>query len=404
MFHPGVSHLLSLLREKYWILRGRELCKKVGNTCLLCHKRRVKPVAQLMADLPDLRFKIAAFKHVSVDLFGPFKIRLGVVSTRGAKTEKRYGVIFTCLSTRAVHVTPVESLSTAHFLNSLRVLESVRGRPDLCYSDNGLNFVGAAKELIPVLEPLFVDVKNSLVLRGIKWQRYTPLSPHFGGVHEALVKSVKRAIYASLEASPRLLSDMEFVTLLAEVTGLLNSRPLTYVSSDPADVREVLTPNSFLMPRAVFELHPGVESVSSYGNAYVKIQTILNDIWKRWQREYLPTLITREKWRSKERDLTEGDLVLLVDDNLSRGKWRMGRVINIFRGNRGHVRSVTVKTATGNYERPAVRCCLLLPTDQAPVPLAEPPSEEPRNNEQVQDGQDRQNVAGVSTPAQGGCV
>ena len=320
---------------------------------------------QIMADLPALRFKATApFKAVSIDMFGPFKVRLGTTKTRGAKSELRYGAIFTCLVTRAVHLVVTESLSTAHFLNALRTMESVRGRPDLLYSDNGKGFVGSIDQIKPTIERLYEDIEESVVVRGIRWQRYTPHAPHMGGVHEALVRSTKRALHAVLDFQPSLITDLELVTLFAETTAMLNSRPLSYTSSDVND-QEVLTPNSFLLPKATFELHPNLQNATIYQGSYRRMQALMDQVWKRWMTEYLPALTTRAKWQWEERDVKVNDAVLLIEPNLPRNRWRIGRVVEIHPGNKGHVRAVTVLTPDQKtHLRPIVKCCLLEPAEE----------------------------------------
>jgi hypothetical protein len=143
----------------------------------------------------------------------------------------------------------VEDASTGAFLNALRCFTALRGSPRTIYSDNGTNFVGAGRELKPVMERLSEDkdFQEELVQRGITWQRYPPLAPHWGGVHYALIRSAKSAMRHVLEIGEkmRLLRDYELATLYSEVTGFSNNRPLTYTSNDPAD--GYLTPNNFLL-------------------------------------------------------------------------------------------------------------------------------------------------------------
>ena len=330
--HPGINHLLGLLRQKYWIIGGRELCKKLGRQCRDCHKVRVKPLIQKMSDLPLRRLEPqAAFHSTSVDMFGPYTVRLGTAreGMRGRpRMEQRYGMIFTCMVTRAVHLEVAESASTPHFLNALRIFSSLRGQVNYLYSDNGKNYIGAEKHLKPVLERLSSDpeFQDILVARGIKWHRYPPRAPHFGGLHEALIKSAKRALHHTMDIAQRRghLTEGELRLLFAEVTAFLNARPLTYISGDPAD--GVLTPNDFLAPKAIFAPPPGITDASAYGKSYERLQQLTNEAWKIWTREYLPALTTRAKWQSAQRNAQVGDLVLIVDNNLPRGEWRTGRI------------------------------------------------------------------------------
>jgi hypothetical protein len=241
------------------------------------------------------------------------------------------------MATRAVHLVVAESMSTPHFLNALRIFENLRTKPDEMYSDNGLNFVGAEKVLKPVWEKLVQDDKleEELVQRGIAWKRYVPRAPHFGGVHEALIKSVKRALHHCMDTSQkrrssgqasahrRYLTESELNVLFAEVTGFLNNRPLTYVSSHPKD--GILTPSYFLMPGGVLQPLPGVDS------SYALVKELVNKAWK-------------------------------VRKKLSLGKFE-----EVYKGKDGYVRAVLVKTEKGLYCRPIVKCCLLQASDRQPV-------------------------------------
>ena len=201
-----------------------------------------------------------------------------------------------------------------------------------------------------------------------------------GGLHEALIRSAKRALYFvvgtvglkakgalrsgySKDPSPnrKLPTDGELRVLFAEVTAFLNSRPLVYVSADPND--GVLTPNDFLAPKAHFASPPGVQDASSYGDSYERVQHLVNEAWKVWTREYLPALTTRSKWQTAQRNATVGDLVLLVEPNLPRGVWKTGNVVETIIGKGGFVRSVMVETGDGIHHRPITRCCLLKAVD-----------------------------------------
>ena len=84
-----------------------------------------------------------------------------------------------------------------------------------------------------------------------------------------------------------------------------------------------------------------------------------NIFWKRWLKEYLPTLEQRAKWTKPRRCLATGDLVLIADDNIQRGKWPLGRVTEVFTGKDGNVRAAKVKTATTILTRPITKLCFL---------------------------------------------
>jgi hypothetical protein len=309
-----------------------------------------------------------------------------------------------CLVTRTVHINVVEDLSTSAFLNCFRVFAMARGWPDTVYSDNGTNFVGAQKELLPTVESLAAgdEFQSEMVQRGVKWTRYPPHAPHWGGVHEAMVKAAKKALRHALDMSEkrRLLREHELITIYAEVTIFLNDRPLTYASDDPKD--GYLTPAHFLYPGRYHpnaEPPPGLVNAGPYRESYERVQWIVNEIWRVWLMDYLPTLMTRAKWQTRQRDAMVNDIVLVLDDNMPRGHWRMGRVVEVFRGKNGYVRSCRLRTIRrkrfdkdGNImglrgdstinpsdhkyiDRPITRLVLLRAADQEPaLPLPAVPA------------------------------
>ncbi|XP_045032663.1 uncharacterized protein LOC123474519 [Daphnia magna] len=227
--HAGTDFLLTYIRQHFWITGGREAVKKARRDCVICRRNRAKPGEQYMADLPESRLDAGSlpFTRTAVDLFSPFDVSL--YRNRTAK---------------------LPSLSTPDFLLSLRKFIAMYRKPAVIHSDNGTNFVGAERELREAVEPLHASegIPEFMKDSGIEWTFQPPRTPHFGGTHESLVKSTKRALYRALEQegnSLRYPSEDLLRTLLYEVAGLLNTRPLTYAISDPADFRP-LTPNDFM--------------------------------------------------------------------------------------------------------------------------------------------------------------
>ena len=150
------------------------------------------------------------------------------------------------------------------------------------------------------------------------------------------------------------------LTIMTEVEGLLNSRPLTHVSSDPNDL-QALTPNHFLIGHACPNLPPGIfdDGDLSCRRRWRHAQRVVDHFWKRWRREYLPELTVRRKWQRETRNLEAGDLVLVVEDSEPRGHWPLARVVRPVSGSDGRVRSAEIRTAGGTYVRPVSRLCLL---------------------------------------------
>ena len=349
------KHVLNELRQKYWILKGLATVQKFTSSCPSCRRLRAKPEPPVMADLPDSRlgYQQPPFANTGVDYFGPMLVR------HGRKTEKRYGVLFTCLTTRAVHLEIAHSLDTDSCLMAIRRMIARRGKPAHIWSDNGTNFIGAENELREAIKRLDSErIGDQLSDDGVQWHFNPPSSPHFGGSWERLVQSAKRALKAV--AGKQCVNDETLLTFMAEVESLMNGRPLTHVSTDYRD-EEALTPNHFLLGRRNPNLPPDVVSDKDLCSrrTWKHAQVMTQHFWKRWLREYVPALTERRKWRNEARNVREGDLVLVVDEKSPRGCWPLARVLRVFPGDDGRVRAAEVRTRSGVYTRPAVKLCLL---------------------------------------------
>ncbi|KAL1251844.1 hypothetical protein QQF64_019640 [Cirrhinus molitorella] len=112
LLHPGPERVFAELRRRYWILRGSEAIKKHQYWCMECQKWRAKPSIPKMADLPPTRLRLyrPPFYSTGMDCFGPFRVKIG------RRTEKRWGIVFKCLTTRCLHLDVLESLDTDAFL------------------------------------------------------------------------------------------------------------------------------------------------------------------------------------------------------------------------------------------------------------------------------------------------
>ena len=353
--HVGREHTLALVRQQFWIPQGKSLARKIVNDCLLCRRRRTKPKVPVMADLPRERLALfePPFTNTGVDYFGPMNVK------KGRSTEKRWGCIFTCLTTRAVHLELAGDLSTDSFIMALRRFRSRRGNPRTLRSDNGTNFVGAKRELEEALKSLNQEsVASELAQQGIAWYFNPPSSPHMGGIFESLVKQVKRAMKTVI--NDQVMPEETLHTVLVETEAVLNSRPLTSVSDDLNDY-EALTPNHFLIGRASPNSPPGQfeEREVNSRKRWRMAQALADMLWRRWRKEYLPSLTTRSKWNKEQRNLQEGDLILLKNDDAPRSHWPLGRILKTFSGSDGRVRMAEVKTPNGILMRPAAKLCLL---------------------------------------------
>lgn len=352
--HSGQEHVLARLRERYWIVGGRSAVKGVLRRCFICKRQSSQPMKQMMSDLPPERITPdkPPFSFVGVDCFGPFTVK------QGRKDVKRYGCLFTCLVIRAIHIEILHSMDTDSFINGLERFISRRGRPEVIWSDNGSNFVGAARELKEDIKSWNQhQVHQFLLQKEITWKFNPPTASHMGGAWERQIRTVRKVLGALLKEQN--LHDEGLITLMCKVESIVNGRPLTVVSTDQRDP-EPLTPNHLLLSRPNAEMPPGVFSQSDLYSRrrWRQVQYMTNLFWNRWTKEYLPYLLQRQKWILEQRNIAIDDIVLIVED-MPRNKWLIGRVEEVFPGKDDLVRSARVKVATGTLTRPIHKLCLL---------------------------------------------
>ena len=220
----------------------------------------------------------------------PKPIKFPDVTRNSARRVKMYGVIFTCLAVRSVHLEVSYSLDTDSFILAPRRFIARRGQVKEIRSDNGTNFTGGEKELRLMIEGWNqAKIHDTLLQKGIKWVFNPPAASHHGGVWERLIRS-KRKILGGLVNEQRL-DDQSLLTLMCETEGIINGRPLTTVSDDPKDL-EPLTPNHLLLLRQDTPLPPGllVKSDMYSRRRWRQVQYLADVFWGRWKREYLPLL------------------------------------------------------------------------------------------------------------------
>ena len=200
-------------------------------------------------------------------------------------------------------------------------------------------------------------MEPQLTQRGIQWKFHTPYASHMAGVWERLIKTTKQALQAVL--GKNVVSEEALSTILTEVEGIVNARPIVAANDDPKDY-EALTPMHFLVGRNHVALPPGdFDADDKYARRWKATQAYINHVWSRWLKSYLPSLQTRTKWHRQSRDAKVGDLVLIADVNAERGHWPIGRISATLPSQDGIVRSVEVKTANGIPKRPVHKLCLL---------------------------------------------
>ncbi|XP_066258252.1 uncharacterized protein [Euwallacea similis] len=317
----------------------------------------LKPI---MGDLPEQRLTHShPFDVVGVDYAGPFllKSRAGC----GTKISKSYVGLFVCFLTKAVHLELVTDLSKESFILSSHRFSARRSKLSVIYSDNGSNFVAAysgLKKLGQFIKQNKNKLTSGICKKEIERHFIPPQSPHFSGLWEAGIKSMK--VHLKREVSNTPLTFEHFYTLLTEVEAIMNSRPLSPLSSDLEDLAP-LTPGHLLIGR---QLNSWVnEDLRSLPNnllsLYQHLQQVKQHLWARWSKEYVSELPQRTKWKQNYGSLTIGSLVLLKDDNASPMKWKMGKVVEAFRGQDRVARVALIKTQSGHLKRCFSKICPL---------------------------------------------
>ncbi|XP_062713943.1 uncharacterized protein LOC134290763 [Aedes albopictus] len=354
--HMNHETVVNELRQKYRIPRVRSAYFTVRKSCQKCKNDSSTPRPSIMADLPKARLAAYSrpFTFTGIDYFGPIEVMTG------RRREKRWGMIATCLTIRAIHIEVVNSLTTDSCIMAIRNFMSRSGIPQAFYSDRGTNFVGANRTLNEIFEAIDHEgIMNEFVTTETTWHFNPPTAPHMGGSWERLVRTVKNNLLAICPAQ-RLTNEI-LRNLLTEVENTINSRPLTHVPVDDESA-EALTPNHFLLG-ASNGTKPLTTLVKFDGAALRKnfcaSQVIANIFWKRWIMDYLPDITKRTKWFSHSKPITVGDIVIIVDRRLPRNCWPKGKVIATCTGKDSQVRSATVRTSNGVYERPTINLAVL---------------------------------------------
>lgn len=356
--HGGAQQMLHFIRQQYWILKARQLAKTVIHRCNQCRRYHLGTANTLMAQLPKERTTPQrAFKQCGVDYAGPVNIS----SRRGRAPQitKGYIGVFVCLVTRAIHLEIVSDGTKETFIQALRRFFGRRGTATQMWSDNGTTFVGANNYLRGIGEKhnqWAQDIEHDFHLQ---WRFIVPRAPSLGGIWEAAVKSVKKHIIRVVGSTN--LTYEEWATLLSQVEAWVNSRPLVPLSDDPSDML-ALTPGHFLIGESLITLPEPENLLERNENRLTRwelVQKYNQDIWHRWQDEYLSTLIDRTKWKTQHRNFQLNDLVLIREDNMPPSKWHLGRIIQPLPSKDGIVRAAKIRTLTGEYTRAILKLALL---------------------------------------------
>ena len=331
--HIGVNSMLTSLRDQYWISGARNTCKNVKRLCVSCQRHDSKPENQIMAPLPVGRINPSPpFSVSGIDHCGP----LYCCDFPG---KKFYILLFTCAVVRAVHLELVDSLTTEATLQAIRRFMARRGVPCVFMSDNALNFESSKRKL-----------EILLGAEAPQWKFIAPRAPWWGGFWERMIGTVKQGLRKSVGRSS--LTRVELETFLHEIEACVNSRPLTYTGDQNEGIP--LTPAHFLIGKLI-NSKPSSSDVSQESNMDLCLRfelsnNMLQTFWHIWTKEYLRQLppVRGPKFDSR---LREGVIVLIKGENIPKLQWPLGRVLKVYYGRDGLIRSVDIRTAKGVVKR-----------------------------------------------------
>lgn len=270
---------------------GSKEVAKLINKCVKCRKLRRPTEEQRMSELPKERVEVSEpFVYCGMDCFGPFTTK------QGHKEHKRYGLLFTCISSRAVHIEMLEDLSTDSFINALRCFISLRGAVSRLYCDQGTNFVGAKNELKEALKQCDTNaLEVFLADKQCEFVFNAPSASHAGGVWERQIRTIRNILNATLAQSSGRFDDASLRTLFYEAMSIINGRPLNVNTINDPKSPEPLTPNHLILMKSKVALPPPGKFIQE--DLYARkrgrrVQYLTEQFWSRWKREYLLNIST----------------------------------------------------------------------------------------------------------------
>ena len=339
--HSSALHMINTINSKFWIIGGKSIANRVVRMCSRCNRFDNKCIVQPAPYLPAFRANEApAFTLTGLDHCGPFYCL-------DEGDRKYYVLLLTCAVTRSLHLEVVDSLEMNDTLLGLRRFAARRGLPSVIFSDNSTTFLSVKNHMYTIFRH-----------HSPQWRNIPPISPWWGGWWERLVRTVKSALKKSIVSNP--LNYIEMVTLFTEIEAVVNSRPLTEVSSDPRDV-QALTPSHFLLGKTFNEQFPvsldenaTLSSPKDLFTAYSVRNASLKLFWDAWLHQYIRNLPPLSAATKVEKPIIVGTLVLVRDGSKNRSHWPIARIIKTYPGRDKIVRAVDILLTNGTVLKRSV--------------------------------------------------
>ena len=299
LFHRSATETLAKSRCSVWIVKGKQLAKKVCSKCMICARERLRAKLefQQMAELKEESSTVCPpWTFICLDYAGPAIIK-GEVNTRSR--GKAWVLVYTCRSSKAVCLLPTAGYSTSHFLSRHAEFVARKGKPRSVVTDRGTNLVKGAITLAEKEKPGNWDWAEVVRVNSVSDWEFVPIgSQHRNGLAESTVKVLKRSLAPGV-----ILSFSELVTLLAQISHSINCRPLGLdrVSGDSQqeDFFVPITPNHLLLGRSGEDAPPlDYEETSTVTARMAYVSQVYETWWRSWVKQVLPTLVPARKWRN----------------------------------------------------------------------------------------------------------
>jgi hypothetical protein len=345
VLHQGRGMTINELRSNgYWIIGCSHVVSSLIYKCVICRKLRGRNQDQKMANLPVDRLQpVPPFTYCGMDCFGPFYVK------EGRKELKKYGLLLTCMTCRAIHLEMLDDMSTDALINGIRCFVALRGPVRQIRCDHGSNFIGAERALQEAFKEIREDdVRKFLAKNHCDFVMNSPASSHMGGVWERQIRTTRSILNTLLNHHKARLDSSSLRTFLYEAMAIVNSRPLSVDNLADPHGPSPISPNHLLTMKSKVILPPPgkFESNDIYARKrWRQVQYLADQFWSRWKREYILQLQERQKWMSKKRNMAIGDIVIIKDEDLFRGNWKLGKVVEIMVDLDGLVRKVKVLVA-----------------------------------------------------------
>ena len=350
--HLGIANTMSTLRENWWIPRLRSLVKKVIKQCNTCKVFATKPYkAPETAPLPNFRVEASRpYQTTGVDFAGPLWY-----AKNKQEREKAYILVFTCATSRAVHLEVTKTQTADEFQGKLNSFITRRTRPEQLISDNAAVFQTTAKWIKNIRKS--EKLQNYLAKQEIYWRFNLARSPWWGGIYERLIKDIKKTFYKTLGRTH--LNFEQLQTVVMDIERYLNNRPLTYAEVDGE--QQVLTPNVLMWGQNAYIIEDIETEEDELTKLHRRLKMARQHAWSRWEHEYIHSLmeVHRHNKTHSESLPDIGDIVLVLGDGKNRGEWRKAKILSHIKGKDGVVRGVKLLHHGNQIQRPLQLICPL---------------------------------------------